>query len=177
MKTFSELISTRRSIRKYTSAPIEKEKINRILTSGLMSPSSKRSNSWEFIVVENKEKLTELADCKQHGSHFLSDAPLAIVVIADTTKSDVWMEDAAIAAIIMQLQAHELGLGSCWIQTYARYKDGITTSESYIRGILNIPDHYAVMCILSIGYPAEEKKAFDENKLEIKKIHSEFFSI
>ncbi len=105
----------------------------------------------------------------------MAESPLGIVVIADTTKSDVWIEDVSIASIIMQLQVQNLGLGSCWIQVYNRQKDDQTTTESYIRNLLNIPEHFAVLNIISIGYPNEERKPYDENKLAIEKIHSEKF--
>jgi nitroreductase len=175
MIQFFDLLKTRRSIRNYLPVAVEAEKISKITQAALMSPASKRSNPWEFIVVQNKETLQQLAESRLHGSQFLAGSPLGIVVIAYTTKSDIWMEDASIASIIMQLQAHDLGLGSCWIQVYGRQKDENTSTEAYIRNLLNIPSHYAVLNIISIGYPNEERKAYDENKLPIEKIHSEKF--
>ncbi len=175
MNSFFELLKTRRSIRKYLPKVVEQEKIDLITKAALMSPASKRSNSWEFVVVQDKATLQKLADCRPHGSQFLAESPLGIVVIADTTKSDVWIEDVSIASIIMQLQVQDLGLGSCWIQVYNRHKDDETTTESYIRNLLNIPEHFAVLNIISIGYPNEERKPYDESKLAIEKIHSEKF--
>ena len=175
MYSFFELLKTRRSIRNYLQQAVEPDKINRITNAALMSPASKRSNPWEFIVVENRDTLIKLSESRPHGSQFLAGAPLGIVVIADTTKSDVWMEDASIASIIMQLQAQDLGLGSCWIQVYGRNKDDNTTSESYIRELLDIPQQYAVMNIISIGYPDEERKPYDEEKLQTVKVHTEKF--
>lgn len=175
MNSFFELLKTRRSIRKYLPQSVEQEKIDLITKAALMSPASKRSNSWEFVVVQDKATLQKLADCRPHGSQFLAESPLGIVVIADTTKSDVWIEDVSIASIIMQLQVQDLGLGSCWIQVYNRHKDDQTTTESYIRNLLNIPEHFAVLNIISIGYPNEERKPYDESKLAIEKIHSEKF--
>jgi nitroreductase len=175
MNSFFELLKTRRSIRKYLPKVVEQEKIDLITKAALMSPASKRSNSWEFVVVQDKATLQKLADCRPHGSQFLAESPLGIVVIADTTKSDVWIEDVSIASIIMQLQVQDLGLGSCWIQVYNRHKDDQTTTESYIRNLLNIPEHFAVLNIISIGYPNEERKPYDESKLAIEKIHSEKF--
>ena len=162
MNSFYDLLKSRRSIRKYLPKSVETEKISIITTAALMSPASKRSNPWEFVIVTDKEMLFKLANCRQHGSQFLADSPLGIVVIADTTKSDIWMEDASIAAIIMQLQAQDLGLGSCWIQVYNRMKNEEITSESYIRDLLLIPEHFAVLNILSIGYPNEDRKPYDE---------------
>lgn len=175
MNSFFELIKTRRSIRKYLPKPVEQEKIDQITRAALMSPASKRSNSWEFVVVQDKETLAQLAQCRQHGSNFLAEAAVGIVVTANTEKSDVWMEDASIAAIIMQLQAHDAGLGSCWIQVYARKTDEGDSSEEYIRSLLAIPENYAVLCILSMGYPDEERKAHDESRLATEKVHTEKF--
>jgi len=175
MNYLFDLLKNRRSIRKYLPREVEVDKISLITKAALMSPSSKRSNPWEFVVVQDKEILTTLADCRPHGSQFLAGSPLGIIVTADTTKTDVWMEDASIAAILLQLQAQDLGLGSCWIQVYGRSKSDNTTTESYIRTLLNIPQHYAVLCIISIGYPDEERKPYDEDKLAVNKIHIEKF--
>lgn len=175
MNSFYDLLKTRRSIRKYLPKSVESEKIAQITTAALMSPASKRSNPWEFVVVQDKELLLQLSECRIHGSQFLADAPIGIVVLADTTKSDVWMEDASIAGIIIQLQAQDLGLGSCWIQVFNRMKDEETSAESYIRGLLSIPDHFAVLNIISLGYPNEERMPYDEEKLALDKIHSEIY--
>lgn len=175
MNSFSELLKTRRSIRKYLPKAVEQDKIDLITKAALMSPASKRSNPWEFIVIQDRETLQKLSESRPHGSQFLAESPLGIVVIADTTKSDIWMEDASIASIIMQLQIQDLGLGSCWIQVFGRKKDDETTTESYIRELLSIPDHFAVLNILSIGYPNEERKPYDDDKLAIDKIHTEKF--
>jgi len=176
MNSFFDLLKTRHSIRKYLSKAVEPEKIAQITNAALMSPASKRSNPWEFIVVQDKEMLQKLSDCRPHESQFLAKSPLGIVVIADATKSDIWIEDASITAIIMQLQAQDLGLGSCWIQVYHREKDKHITSESYVRQLLGIPENFAVLCIISIGYPDEEKKAHEIHKLAVDKIHSDKFN-
>ena len=175
MTTFSEFIQTRRSIRRYTSQQIEDEKIQLILQSALMSPASKRSNPWEFIVVRNREMLIQLSECRSRSAEFLARAPLCIVVIADRTKTDIWQEDASIASIVMQLQAHDLGLGSCWIQVFNRMKNEELTSEHYIRTLLQIPENFAVHNLLSIGYPDEQKTPFDISKLAEQKIHYDKF--
>lgn len=168
---FFELLKNRRSIRKYLPQRVEREKIDRILQAALMSPASKRSNGWEFWVVEQRTLLEQMAACRPQGSKLLANAPVAIVVAADPDKSDVWYEDASIAAIILQLQAAELGLGSCWVQIHNRTKDEQTSAESYIKELLHIPSHLQLLCAIAIGYKDEERKPYDTEKLAYEKIH------
>ncbi len=173
MTSFFELLKSRCSIRKYLDKPVEQEKIKLITSAALMSPASKRSNPWEFVVVQDQEMISKISESREHSSQFLTGAPLAIVVLADTTKSNIWIEDASIASIIIQLQVQDLGLGSCWIQIYNRQKDEKTSSENYVRNLLNVPEKFAILSIISIGYPNEDRKPFEIDKLGQEKIHSE----
>lgn len=172
MKTFYDLLKNRRSIRKYQDKQVEKEKIDLIMQQALMSPSSKRTNGWEFYIVDNKELLYNLSKCREMGSKFLENAPLAIVVCACPDKSDVWFEDASIASIIIQLAAADLDLGSCWVQVYKRMYSETETAGEYIKNLLHIPDNLEVLNIVSIGYKDEERKPYDESKLLYDKIHT-----
>ena len=138
MKSFSELIKQRRSMRKFTDEELTQEEVVTLLKAALMSPSSKRSNCWQFIAVDDKETLDKLSRCKEMGSSFLKEASLAIVVLADPLASDVWIEDASIASLMIQLQAEDLGLGSCWIQVRERYTATGMSSDEYVHGILGI---------------------------------------
>ena len=107
-------------MRKFTEEELTQDEVVALLKAGLMSPTSKRSNSWQFIAVDDKLLLEKLSRCKPSGAAFVKDAALAIVVTADPMASDVWIEDASVAAIMIQLQAEDLGLGSCWVQVRER---------------------------------------------------------
>ena len=152
MKSFFDLAQQRRSSRKFTEEPVSSEMIEEILESALMSPSSKNGRPWEFIVVDDKEKLQKLSTVKPIGAAFISDAPLAIVVAADTQKSDVWTEDCSIASIYIQLAAENLGLGSCWIQVNKRTQESGRLSSDFVKEELEIPSSYEVESIIIIGY-------------------------
>jgi nitroreductase len=167
-----DLLKSRRSIRKFKDEEIEKEKIEKILKAGLLAPSSRARRPWEFIAVTDKGLLSKLSFSRAQGSSsFLGKAPLGIVIIADKELCDVWIEDASIATTIIQLTAQSIGLGSCWIQVRERYYDNVTSSEDYIKEVLNIPSKYAVLCMLAVGYAHEEKLSYDEDKLLYNKIH------
>lgn len=144
--------------------------IEAIIEAALRSPSSRGINPWRFILVDDPETLHKLAKAKQHGSGFLNKSPLAIVVCAESTASDVWIEDCSIAAIIIQLTALSLGLGSCWAQIRNRQHDHELSAECYVQELLELPEHLKVECILGIGHPAEEKQPVSADALQHDKI-------
>ena len=170
MKSLHDLLIHRRSIRKYTQEALSPEAVKTILEAGLLAPSSKRCTPWEFIAVEDKETLARLSECKTSGAKPIAGAALAIVVTADMTLTDTWIEDASIAAILMQLQAADLGLGSCWIQVRGRFGAMDEPAEDFVRETLGIPEEMGVLCILSIGHKDEERKPFDEEKMMWEKV-------
>lgn len=171
MEKFSDLIRQRRSMRKFTEEELTQEEVVALLKAALMSPSSKRSNCWQFIVVDDKETLDKLSRCKEMGASFLKDAPLAVVVLADPLASDVWIEDAAVASLMIQLQAEDLGLGSCWIQVRERYTATGMASDEYVHGVLGIPLQLQVLSIIAVGHKGMERKPFDDAHLQWEKVH------
>lgn len=164
---FIDLVKQRRSIRKYEAKPVEEEKLQAIVKAALMAPSSKRCQPWHFVVVDDPETIAQLAVCREMGSKFLEGAPAAIIVLADTTLSDVWTEDASIAAAYMQLQAEDLGLGSCWVQVRNRQKSESLSTDAYVKQLINAPESLSVECILGVGYKGEDKNPFDESRLKL----------
>ena len=171
MENFSELIKNRRSMRKFTDEELSQEQVVTLLKAALMAPTSKRSNGWQFIAVDDKETLEQLSHCKEQASAFIADAALAIVVTADPLVSDVWIEDASIASIMLQLQAEDLGLGSCWVQIRERYAATGMPSDEYVRSVLDIPLQLQVLSVIAIGHKGMERKPFDESHLQWEKIH------
>ena len=176
MENFIELLKNRHSCRRFTDEAVSKESIEYILEAARLSPSGHRVRPWEFFVVEDKETLKALSVSKASGASPVGRAAAAIVVAADTTKTDVWVEDCSIATIIMQLAAEELGLGSCWVQIRNRMAQGETqTSNDYIRELLSVPAQYDVLAILAIGHPDETKAPYALDALHYEKVHREKF--
>lgn len=169
MFSFLELCQSRRSIRQYTCQPVEQEKIDYILRCALMSPSSKRTNPWEFYVLRvdgGQCTIRQLAGVKTYGAQMFDTAMAAIVVAADSTLTDTWQADAAIAAQNILLAAAEQGLGACWCQIYGR-----DNSEQLVHELCHIPANLTVLCVISLGYKNEERKDYDLAKLKYDKIH------
>lgn len=158
-------------MRKFTDEELSQEQVVELMKAALMAPTSKRSNAWQFILVDDKETLKKLSMCKEQASQFIADAALAIVVCADPLASDVWIEDASIASIYIQLQAEDLGLGSCWVQVRERFTANGTDSGEYVHGVLDIPLQLQVLNIVAIGHKGMERKPFNEDHLQWDKIH------
>ncbi len=172
---FLELITKRRSIRQFSDKTIEPDKLEVLKEAALRSPSSRSINPWEFIFITAQDKLKKLARCKQHGSLLIANAPLAIVVLADSQKSDVWIEDCSIASTYLLLAAEALDLGACWVQIRNRNAKKNSSSNDFVKEILNIPQNFQVLSIIAIGYKNEIKSSLDKNSLNYTKIHMEQF--
>jgi nitroreductase len=171
------LLRKRRSIRNYKPLPIEEEKLSILKEALLRSPSSRGINPWEFVLIDDKQTLIELSRSKQHGSEFLKNASLGIVILGNEKRSDVWIEDCSIASIIVQLAAEDLGLGSCWVQIRERNHNDEISSEQYVQQLLRIPSHMRVLSIIGIGYPNEKKEPVANEKLQFRKIHHNKYGI
>jgi nitroreductase len=164
------LLRSRRSIRKYQHKSIEDGHLETLKEALLRCPSSRGINPWRFVFVDDPDLLAGLSKAKEHGSSFVKDAALSIVVCGDETSSDVWIEDCSIASVVAHLTAHSLGLGSCWIQIRNRPHCKEQMAGAYIRELLGIPSHLKVEAIVAIGYPAENPPAVPKEKLDYRKI-------
>jgi len=169
------LIRKRRSIREFKANPVEPEKVDMLVEAALRAPTSRGLQPWEFVVVTDKNLLEKLSTAKTHGSTFIKNAPLAMVVCADPDKSDVWVEDCSIAGILMQLAAESLGLGSCWSQIRKRMHNDTKSSEGYIAKLLSIPEKFKVEAVIAIGYPAETKPPHKEEGLPFEKVYLDLY--
>lgn len=165
-----DIMLKRRSIRKYTDEDIPEDKLNKIIQAGLLAPSSRNRKPCEFIVIKDKNTLEKLSKTKASGSAMLADCNTAIAVFADTEKADTWIEDASIVLTYMDLMASSLGIGSCWTQMHLRYDKNNESSETIAKQILNMPDNYRIVGILSLGIPAQKLEAHNLDDLDKDKI-------
>jgi nitroreductase len=172
---FLDLVRKRRSIRLFKDKEVEEEKINKLIQAVLMSPSSRNIKPWNFIIVKDREMLNKLSKSKEHGSLFLKNANLGVVVFSDNDQSDVCVEDASIASIYIQLAAESLGLGSCWIQIRKREHNSLQTADEYVSKLLNISDNFEVESIIAIGYPDEERRPYNIKDLDYSKVYQETY--
>lgn len=150
-----QAISHRRSIRRYKTREVEKEKLNRILESARLAPSAANRQQWKFIVVKDDKTRKKLVDAAL-GQKFVAQAPITIVACSTESERKMpcgqyaYSVDLSIAVSFMILQATELGLGTCWLGAF---------DEEMVKQILNIPPEIRVPAIFTLGYA-------DENPLQ-----------
>ncbi|PLX89139.1 MAG: NAD(P)H-dependent dehydrogenase/reductase [Desulfuromonas sp.] len=171
-----EILRQRRSIRQFESRSIEPEKVAQLREAILRAPTSRNLQPCQFVFVDDRQTIKALSHSKAHGTAFLQTATLAVVVTADPECSDVWIEDCAIAAIILQLAAEALGLKSCWGQLRQRPHDDTRSASDFVRELLGIPATQEVPIVIGLGYPAEEKAGHPYEALPSDKIHTNRFS-
>ena len=161
-----ENIMGRKSVRKYLPKPVEKEKIEGLLKAGMAAPSGKDVRPWELIVIDDREVLDSMAAVLPYAK-MLKEAPMAIVVCGDTTKSSYWYLDCSAAAQNILLAAEAQGLGAVWTAAYP-YEDRIRVVRKYTE----LPGNIVPLCVIPFGYPAtaqEPKQKFDEKKIHYDK--------
>lgn len=153
---FKELIAQRRSIRRFSDRSVPREVVDRLLAEALTAPSARNTRTTCFLVVDDPSLVARMADMRDYGSAFLKGAPLAILVLGETSASDLWRENAAISATVLQLACVDEGLGSCWVHIHGRPRrkeapEGEKAAD-YLRSFLPIPDSCEPLCAVAIGY-------------------------
>ena len=162
-KAVLENIAERKSVRKYLNKTVEEDKIDAMVKAGMAAPSGMDRRPWEFVVVTDREALDSMA-AKLPYAKMLTNAPLAIVVCGDTTRSSYWYLDCSAATQNVLLAAEALGLGAVWTAAYP-YEDRIDV----VRQNTGLPEKIVPLCVIPIGYPDGPQKAKD--KFDLQRVH------
>ncbi len=147
---FIDIARSRHSCRLFSEEPLSAEERGFILEAGDLAPSSRGRRPVRLVPVEDIGTIVRLASCRPSGTKALETATFAVVVAADPSVADTWVEDASIATIMMQIEAEDLGLGSCWIQIRMRDNGG-TPAEDSVKGILGLDGSLSVLSIVAFG--------------------------
>ena len=162
-ETTLENRAERKSVRKYLNKSVEEDKIDAMVKAGMAAPSGMDRRPWEFVVVTDREALDSMA-AKLPYAKMLTNAPLAIVVCGDTTRSSYWYLDCSAATQNVLLAAEALGLGAVWTAAYP-YEDRIDV----VRQNTGLPENIVPLCVIPIGYPDGPQKAKD--KFDLQRVH------
>lgn len=159
-----ETIFNRKSIRKYTERPVEKEKLETLVRAGMAAPSSRDRRPWEFVIVTDRDLLDKMGDGLPLA-RMLKETKQAIIVCGDTVKSEnAWQLDCSAAAQNILLAAESMGLGAVWTAAYP-YPERM----KIIQDALQLPEHILPLTVIPLGYPTGIEKPKD--KYNKKQIH------
>lgn len=154
---FKDVVKKRRSTRRYTGQPVEKEKLLRAMELAIKAPSSKNTRSTRLMAVTDLKRVHELGRLRDWGSSLLEEAGAAVIVLGDEKESPMWQANASIMGIMLQLALVDEGLATCWVHVgdYLTLKDEPESqrSEDFVKALFpEIPSDYRVWCVISIGY-------------------------
>jgi nitroreductase len=145
----SEAIRLKRAVRNFQDKPLTEDVIRAILNAGRRAQSSKNTQPWHFIAIQDRSILKALSECGTWAGH-LEGAALGVAILTpDPSEKFQIMFDAGQAAAYMQLAAWELGVGSVPASIYKPDK---------AREILGFPPEWHLRIALSFGYPVEDEK-------------------
>ncbi|EKQ50254.1 MULTISPECIES: nitroreductase [unclassified Clostridium] len=163
-------ILSRRSVRQFKPEQIKDDELKLILEAGTYAPSGMNKQSWQFTVVQNKEKIEQLAKVirealgRDAGYNFY--APPTLIMLSNDKDNTNGLADCACALENIFLMANSLGIGSCWINQLKTICD-----EKEVREVLTsfeIPENHIVWGIAAVGYPESTPKAHERKDGVIK---------
>ena len=166
-------IKDRRSYRDWQKKPVEKSKLQEILTAAQFAPTARNLKLWEFIIVKDKKTRDLLAQTKTH-SQFANKAPVILIIVSkDDGQTNYWIEDGSISAAFIYLEAENQGLGTCFVQVYKSLRSDGSECEKYVKKVLKIPENIHVLCLMPIGYPNKRIPGLSARAFDLKKVHNE----
>ena len=166
-----DFIFRRRSIRKYTTRPVEPEKLDLLLQAGMAAPSAMNCKPWEFVVVTDPQKLAGFRKRLIFGDR---NAPAAIVVCGNPRLSAnpaarlFWVQDCSAATENILVAAAGLGLGTVWVGVHP-----VAEFVRVVRDVAGLPKHVTPLNLIYVGYPAEEKPA--RTQYDASRVHRETY--
>ena len=160
-------IFTRRSVRKYLDKAIEPEKIDRMLRAAMQAPSATNQQPWEFIVIDDKETLTKLADFSQYAK-MLPGAALGFVVLEKQgLRAPLFTEqDLGAAVQNLMLQAAEDGLGTVWMGVGRG-----SERETFLTEMFSLPETVKPFAVIAVGYPEDENANKFVDRYDETRVH------
>lgn len=157
-----QAIYQRRSIRRYTGASVDKEKLLTLARAGMAAPTSRDTRHFRFILVNDLSLINKLAEGLPYAKMLLT-AKHAVIVASDLAvahgagTSDYWVQDCCAAAENILLAAQSLGLGACWTAAHPRPE-----RVAFVKETLRLPESMMPLCVIAVGVPTGEDKPRDK---------------
>ena len=157
-----EAIEKRRTIRIFTQGATEAQ-LRALLAAGAKAPSTRNKQSWEFILVEDRKRVDQIAELKYQNNRKFAPGPgeSQKEVEERALNQKKWFQNASVVAVCTQggdvasawlaaenisLAAVAEGLGSGIIGFGGEEKKAVET-------LLGLPAGYELTCVLKVGVP------------------------
>lgn len=164
--SINDIISTRRSVRSYSSEQPSDELLYKVLDAGRLAPSACNYQPWQFIVIKDRENRLRLS--KAYNREWFYTAPVILCVCCNREESwrrkdgkDFGDIDVAIAVDHITLAAQEAGLGTCWIANF----DAVAARE-----LLKLPSHIDPVIFTPLGYPQKSEQVSPKIRKKLEDI-------
>ncbi|MGD0209949.1 MAG: nitroreductase family protein [Desulfomonilia bacterium] len=184
---FRELLKVRRSIREFEVKDVSLPLIQEIIADGCEAPNGGNRQPWAFIIITNKDMMKRLSDeskknilqeidrspastldgykaiLQAPGFNVFYNAP-CLIYIAGSRNVHSATVDCTLAASYLMFSAADRGLGTCWINLGSVIKDQALLKE------IGLPDDYAIVATIILGYPVKMPEKTPRDKPKILKI-------
>jgi nitroreductase len=185
MTDFSEILSGRRTIRKYLAKPVEEKLLNEILNLGCRTSTTGNMQVYSIVITRDEQMKKDLAPL-HFNQKVITGAPVILTFCADFNRFNKWCLlrnakpgydnflsfvtaaiDALLVAQTVCIAAESKGLGICYL--------GTTTYNAHkIIDLLKLPSGVVPVTTISLGWPAEVPEQVDRLPLEAI-IHTETY--
>ena len=153
-----DFIYKRRSIRKFTSEPVNEDQITELLRAAMAAPSAGDQRPWEFIIITDRKLLNAIPSLHPY-SKMITQAPAAIMICGNMQKQKHghWDQDCSAATENLLLAASNMGLGAVWLGVYP-----VADRVKGLSKLFKLPEHVMPLSLVPVGYPAEIKSPCDD---------------
>ena len=138
-------IAARHSTREYTAQPVAREIVQRIVEAGLLAPTARNEQPWDFVIVTDAAMRQRIADLTDHG-RFIARAPACVAVFCKDVK--YYLEDGCAATQNILLAATDFGVQSCWIAGDKK------PYGAEVAQMLSVPTGHRLISLITLGYGA-----------------------
>jgi len=170
VKTYTELIIKRRSVRNYQDIPVSPELIKELIVESTFAPNAGNEQPWKFIIVNNREMIKRISDeskknlltriannpndyakkylrmLENEAFNVFYNAPCLVMILGECYLKNLKV-DCALAASYFMMAATARGLGTCWVNFGTEIYDPVMVNE------LGIPDNCTIVAPIILGYP------------------------
>ncbi len=158
-------IQKRRSVRRFTGAPVPRETLLAALEAAMAAPSARNLKPWSFLVVTEKPAIQAI--CRAHPyAGFGADAGAVVLPFGSKRDSKWFDQDMAAATENLLIAIADLGLGATWC--------GMDDErQSAIRALVGLPLDQFAFALIPVGVPVEPP--VPRTQFEASRVHWEQF--